>query len=472
MKKLYVKTYGCEMNIYDSQKMTALLGPWGYQISAHPEDADMVIINTCYIREKASEKLYSDLGRIKKMKDNRLKNGDDTVIVVAGCVAQAHGTEIYKQAPFVDLVVGPQSYHQLPILLSQAQRKKEEQKLFSSKKPGLGIIATDFPLESKFDYFPETTEIKGPTGLVTIQEGCDRYCHYCVVPYTRGAEYSRPVEDILKEVNQLVKAGVKEIVLLGQNVNAYHGSKGNKTWGLAELIEALEQIEQLERVRYTTSHPTDMTDDLIAMHGKSKKLLLLLHLPIQSGSDKVLKLMNRQHTVEEYRTIVHKLQEANALLRLSTDIIIGHPGETQEDFEQTLQVYQEIGYTQSYSFKFSPRPGTPAAIREDQVCESIKEERLFIFQEMANHQHKQFNQQSIGQIVPVFYDRKGHQSHQLIGKTLYGQSVHIEGNERLCGHTIPTLILNATASSLTGEIVTKEYPTFLIPEEEHLRRTE
>lgn len=445
------------MNVYDSQKMADLLAPWGYQNSPISEDADIVIVNTCHIREKASEKLYSDLGRLHKIKKQRQAEGKDQFLIVAGCVAQAHGAEVHRQAPFVDLVVGPQAYHQIPVLLSQAQRQKEILQNNNIVKPGMGIIATDFPIESKFDHLPDSSQRSGPSALLTIQEGCDRYCSYCVVTYTRGAEYSRPVDDVLKEAKQLVQNGARELVLLGQNVNAYHGVKQNKIWGLGALIEELEQMEGLHRIRYTTSHPTDMTDDLIAVHGRSQKLSLLLHLPIQSGSDAVLKAMNRRHTVAQYLERIDKIKNAQPKIRFSTDIIIGHPGETDKDFEDTLAVYKQVGYVQSYSFKFSPRPGTPSAIQLNQVDESIKDERLAIFQALALEQQKQFNQHSHAQIIPVLYDKIGHRAGQLMGKTTYGQSVHVEANPRILGHILNTKITSSTASSLTGEIITFEH---------------
>ena len=391
-KNLYIKTYGCQMNVYDSIKMQELLFPFGFKETTNIEDADMVILNTCHIREKASEKVYSELGRIKKIKDKRsLENKREMIIAVAGCVGQAEGEEIFKRASYVDIVVGPQSYHTLPDLVAKLARSEKH------------LIELDFVEEEKFDNLNVSSQNQGASAFVSVQEGCDKFCTFCVVPYTRGAEFSRPVEQIYRESMSMVTKGAKEIYLLGQNVNAYHGkANDNETHSLAKLIRHVAKIGGLKRIRYTTSHPRDMDDELIKLHGMEDKLMPFLHLPVQSGSNKILKLMNRKHTREEYFSIIDKLRVTKPDIVLSSDFIIGFPGETDEDFADTLDLVKKIKYGQCFSFKYSPRPGTPGATME-QVPENVKTERLAILQRELANQQLEINQQSVGKIMPVLF---------------------------------------------------------------------
>ena len=433
------------MNVYDSGKMVDLLAPLGYEVVDAPAEADMVILNTCHIREKAEEKVFSDLGRIKDSK----KEG--AIIAVAGCVAQAEGEAIIQRAPYVDIVLGPQTYHRLPEMVERAQRARHE---------GMGKrfrhVDTDFPVEAKFDFLPEAVGPQGASAYVSIQEGCDRFCTFCVVPYTRGAEYSRPVQGIIEEARGLVDKGVKEIYLLGQNVNAYHGEglRGQGEWGLARLIEQLaHDLPQIERIRFITSHPKDMTQDLIDAHRDIPALMPYLHLPVQSGSNAILDRMNRQHTRQFYLDIIERLRAARPDLALSSDFIVGFPGETEQDFQDTLDLVSQVRYAQAYSFKYSIRPGTPAGAYEDQVPEGVKEERLARLQEQIAQLQLDFNQSKIGHTMPVLLDRMGKKPGQLIGKTPYLQSVYVQADLDLMGTIQSVSITDGFANSLAGVII-------------------
>ncbi|WP_342268156.1 tRNA (N6-isopentenyl adenosine(37)-C2)-methylthiotransferase MiaB [Candidatus Tisiphia endosymbiont of Empis tessellata] len=442
-KKLFIKTYGCQMNVYDSIKMQDLLDPFDYQPTDSMHQADMIILNTCNIREKAAEKMYSELGRIKQIKDDRKSKGEGNVIVtVAGCVAQAEGDEIFRRASYVDIVVGPQSYYDLPELIAKIARHEKH------------VIKLDFVEEAKFDKLPEQSNIQGVSSLISVQEGCDKFCTFCVVPYTRGAEFSRSLEQIYREIIKSVSNGVKEVILLGQNVNAYHGKTiEGKEYSLADLISYIAEIPSLERIRYVTSHPIDMTEDLILLHGSEPKLMPFLHLPVQSGSNKILKSMNRRHNRDYYFDIINRLRNARRDIVFSSDFIVGFPGETDEDFADTLDLVKKVGYGQCYSFKYSPRPGTPAAVKE-QVPEHIKSRRLAILQQEISRQQLLFNESCIGKIMPVLFDRDGKLDNQLIGKTCYMQSVHVINPAKdLFGQIIDIKITEAGASSLSGEMV-------------------
>jgi len=432
------------MNVYDSIKMQELLSPFGFESTEDMDEADMVILNTCHIREKASEKVYSELGRIKKVKDQRLGRGlPDMIIAVAGCVGQAEGGEIFRRAHYVDIVVGPQSYHTLPDLVAKIARSEKH------------LIELDFIEEEKFDNLPTNYESQGASAFVSIQEGCDKFCTFCVVPYTRGAEFSRKVEEIHRESMEVVAKGAKEVHLLGQNVNAYHGKAGgDKDYSIADLIRHVSTINGLERIRYTTSHPRDMDDDLISVHGTESKLMPFLHLPIQSGSNKILKSMNRKHTREEYLTIIDKLRVARPDIIMSSDFIIGFPGETDEDFTDTLDLVKKVQYGQCYSFKYSPRPGTPAASMK-QVPEEIKSERLAILQKELSRQQLEFNKKCEGKIFPVLFEKTGKFENQIVGKTPYMQSAHIDNADKsLIGKIIDVKIIKGFATSVAAELVT------------------
>ncbi|MGL4226824.1 MAG: tRNA (N6-isopentenyl adenosine(37)-C2)-methylthiotransferase MiaB [Rickettsia sp.] len=443
-KKLYIKTYGCQMNVYDSVKMQDLLYPFGYEPTENIEEADVIILNTCHIREKAAEKTYSELGRIKKLQDARKKQGlNSAIIVVAGCVAQAEGEEIFTRTPYVDIVVGPQSYYNLPELISKVVRHEKH------------LIDLDFVEEAKFDNLPEQLYPQGASAFISVQEGCDKFCTFCVVPYTRGAEFSRNGEQVYREALKVVSSGAKEITLLGQNVNAYHGKgPADKILSLADLLGHLAQIPNLERLRYMTSHPIDMTDDLIKLHGTEPKLMPFLHLPVQSGSNNILKAMNRKHDRDYYFDIISRLREARPDIVVSSDFIVGFPGETDEDFEDTLDLVRRVKYGQCYSFKYSPRPGTPGATRTDQVPEHVKSERLTILQKELTSQQLAFNESCEGSIMQVLFDRNGKFDDQLIGKTPYMQSVYIHNpNKSLLGQVVDVKITKASSNSLTGEII-------------------
>ncbi len=448
-KKLFIRTYGCQMNVYDSERMADLLGPLGWSDAEAPDDADLVVLNTCHIREKASEKVFSELGRLRKIKDERKAAGisRDLMIAVAGCVAQAEGDFILERAPYVDIVMGPQTYHKLPELVARVERMKAE----DGDGPGRGVLSTDFPADVKFDHLPAPTA-NGPSAFLSVQEGCDKFCTFCVVPYTRGAEYSRPVDKVLAEARALVASGAREITLLGQNVNAYHGlSPSSGEWGLGHLIRELATIDGLDRIRYTTSHPRDLADDLIEAHRDVPALMPFLHLPVQSGSDRILRAMNRGHTGAQYRDLVARLRDAQPDLALSSDFIVGFPGETERDFQATMDLVAEVGFIQAYSFKYSARPGTPAAGLEDQLSEEAKSERLAALQGLLMEQQGAFNRSCLGREMDVLLDRAGKLPGQLVGRSPYMQPVHLAGAEGLHGEIVRLRIIEVTAGSLTGE---------------------
>ena len=429
------------MNVYDSERMTDVLAPLGYVPTDAADDADMVILNTCHIREKASEKVYSELGRVKKLKDLKAEKGEDMILAVAGCVAQAEGEEIINRQPAVDMVFGPQTYHELPALVARANAKERR------------ILNTEFPVEEKFDHLPTARRMAGPAAFLSVQEGCDKFCTFCVVPYTRGAEFSRPVHQIAEEAQQMVDAGVREITLLGQNVNAFHGAspKGNgDTWSLGLLVRHLAEIDGLQRIRYTTSHPRDMDDELISAHKDVPELMPYLHLPIQSGSDKILAAMNRQHTAEQYVRLIEKIRHARPDIALSCDFIVGFPGETEEDFEATMALVQEVGYAQAFSFKYSVRPGTPAAEMADQVPEAIKSARLEALQDLLGRQQREFNQSCVGKSFDVLLEKQGRHKGQLIGRSPYLQAVHMDAPRELIGQMACVIIKDAQPNSLSG----------------------
>ena len=447
MKRLFIKTWGCQMNVYDSQRMADVLAPMGYTPVNQPDDADMVILNTCHIREKATEKVFSELGRLRATKAAKRAAGHgDMMIAVAGCVAQAEGAEITARAPYVDLVFGPQTYHDLPDMVATAARQG-------------GLVNTDFPVEAKFDRLPEEAADPGPSAFVSVQEGCDKFCTFCVVPYTRGAEYSRPVAQIVAETDRLVRRGAREVTLLGQNVNAYHGEASDGTvWGLGRLILRLAEIDGLSRIRYTTSHPRDVDAALIHAHGTVPQLMPFLHLPVQSGSDRILAAMNRKHTADHYRQVIDQLRDARPDLALSSDFIVGFPGETAQDFAETLRLVTDIGFAQAYSFAYSARPGTPAATMEDGVSDAEKSERLQAIQQVLNAQQLAFNQAMVGRAVPVLFDRRGRHPGQIQGRSPWMQSVHVRGSDRLLGQIEPVSVDMARANSLAGSLVLAEPP--------------
>ncbi|MGI9387901.1 MAG: tRNA (N6-isopentenyl adenosine(37)-C2)-methylthiotransferase MiaB [Methyloligellaceae bacterium] len=439
-KRLYVKSFGCQMNVYDSGRMEDVLYPDGYEPTANIDAADLVVLNTCHIREKAAEKVYSELGRVRQAKDRRSAAGKTTLITVAGCVAQAEGEEIIKRAPVVDIVVGPQSYHHLPELVGRANDGQRH------------IVDTAFPEEDKFARLPVRPR-RAPTAFLTIQEGCDKFCTFCVVPYTRGVEYSRPVSEILAEAERLAASGAREITVLGQNVNAYHGAlPDGSACALAELLDRLGMIGGIERLRYTTSHPSDMDDNLVAAHRDNAKLMPYLHLPFQSGSDRILAAMNRRHRAADYLVIVKRLRAVRPDLALSTDIIVGFPGETDEDFDATLELVERVKFAQAYSFKYSARPGTPAATREDQVPEDVKSARLHMLQERLNQQQLDFNASCIGQALPVLFDRPGRNAGQIVGRSSYLQAVHVHAPLERIGEIAKVEITGAGPNSLKGVV--------------------
>ena len=436
-KRLFIKTYGCQMNVYDSGRMADVLAPLGYTATETPDDADMVILNTCHIREKAAEKVFSDLGRIRLHKTAREQTGDDMIIAVAGCVAQAEGAEIMRRAPYVDIVLGPQTYHRLPEMVARATRSK-----------GGGVLDTDFPVEPKFDHLP-APRADGPTAFLSIQEGCDKFCTFCVVPYTRGAEYSRPASAVLHEARGLVASGAKEITLLGQNVNAYHGENSDgATWSLGRLIRALAEIDGLARIRYTTSHPRDMDDDLMTAHRDVPQLMPFLHLPVQSGSDKILAAMNRGHTRDDFKRIIDTLRSYRPDLALSSDFIVGMPGETDKDFAETMKLVRDITFAQSFSFKYSPRPGTPAAVMQNQIPEDVKNQRLYELQALLDDQLTAFNASMIGRTIDVLLTHAGRHPGQIIGRSPYLQAVHVTADKRHIGQIVPLKIAALEAYSL------------------------
>jgi tRNA-2-methylthio-N6-dimethylallyladenosine synthase len=421
------------MNVYDSERMRDVLTPLGYALADAPDDADLVILNTCHIREKATEKVFSEIGRLRAHKDRRAAEGKSTTIAIAGCVAQAQGEEIIARAPAVDLVVGPQAYHKLPELIARAAREKGER------------LATDFAAEEKFDALPARAA-DGVTAFLSIQEGCDKFCTFCVVPYTRGAEYSRPVADILAEARQLIDQGVREVTLLGQNVNAYHAASAS----FADLLSSLARIEGLQRLRYTTSHPVEMTDELIALHGAEPKLMPYLHLPVQSGSDRILKAMNRKHDAALFHDIVARLRAARPDVALSSDFIVGFPGETDADFAATLDLVRGVGFASAFSFKYSPRPGTPAAAMAGQVSEAVKSERLAHLQALLTQQQRAFNNAQIGTVLPVLVVGPGRKPGQMHGRSPYLQAVHFDDERTRPGDTIDVRIEAASQNALAG----------------------
>jgi tRNA-2-methylthio-N6-dimethylallyladenosine synthase len=438
MKKLFIKTYGCQMNVYDSARMAELLAPIGFCSSDTPDDADMVILNTCHIREKAAEKIYSELGRLRQQKEKR-----KLTIAVAGCVAQAEGAEIIARVPQVDIVVGPQSYHRLPEMIARIARS------------GGQALETEFPVLEKFDALPKDTSPGGVCAFLTVQEGCDKFCSFCVVPYTRGPEYSRTVAQIEEEATRLVSRGARELTLLGQNVNAYRGEgPDGKTWSLAKLLRQLARIEGLSRLRYMTSHPRHMSDDLIAAHGDLAQLMPFLHLPVQSGSDAVLRAMNRGHTVDDYRRTIDRIRDARPDIALSSDFIVGYPGESDADFATTLALVHDVGFAQSYSFKYSRRPGTPAAAARKQIPDTIKEERLQELQTVLGEQRTRFDAASVGRVLDVLFEKPGRRAGQAIGRTAYLQAVHVEDASAHIGEIRRVHVDAVFPNSLKGSLVT------------------
>ena len=449
-KKVFIKTYGCQMNVYDSTRMADSLAPQGYSETDQIDDADLVLLNTCHIREKASEKVYSELGRIRQLKEKRAKTGKETMIGVAGCVAQAEGAEIQRRAPIVDLVVGPQSYHKLPGLVARSAGRNNEPDL----------VETEFPVEDKFDHLPNPTrrqiKARGASAFLTVQEGCDKFCSFCVVPYTRGAEVSRPLKQIVDEARLMAESGVREMTLLGQNVNAWHGldQSGNEV-GLGELLFELAKIDGLSRLRYTTSHPNDMDDTLIAAHRDLDCLMPYLHLPVQSGSDKILKAMNRRHTRDDYFRVIERVREARCDIALSGDFIVGFPGESDEDFEDTMDLVRRVGYASAYSFKYSPRPGTPAADEEVQVDEAIKTERLQRLQALLLEQRDSFNASCLNREMTLLLERKGREPGQLVGRSPWLQPVQLDAPEELIGEIVNVRVSELSTNSLFATLLDK-----------------
>jgi len=437
MKKVFVKTYGCQMNVYDSERIMESLSENGYKQTDNLNESDLIVFNTCHIREKAAEKLYSDIGRLKKIRKEKK-------IIVAGCVAQAEDKEIIQRMPEVDLVIGPQTYHKIPELVSKLNKKKK-------------YVETDFPIENKFNLLSERVRSdKKPTAFLTIQEGCDKFCTFCVVPYTRGAEYSRTTKELIEETKQLINQGVSEITLLGQNVNAYHGEGlSGGISNLANLIYELSKLDGLERIRYTTNHPVDVNQELIDAHKDITKLMPYIHLPVQSGSNRILKLMNRKHTCEEYIEIIENIRNARNDIALSSDFITGFPGETDKDFESTIELVKKIKYAQAYSFNYSPRPGTPSADYERQIPQNIKSERLKLLQDILKQQQLEFNNQSKGKIVRILVERKGKEINHLVGKTPHMQSVFFNNikNKNKIGDFIDIRIDSIKVNNLSGELV-------------------
>jgi tRNA-2-methylthio-N6-dimethylallyladenosine synthase len=435
LKRLYIKTYGCQMNVYDSERMADVLAPLGYGVTDSPEHADLVVLNTCHIREKATEKVYSELGQIRRMKEARRAEGGAMTIAVAGCVAQAEGEEILRRQPAVDLVVGPQSYHQLPELIARAHRARGER------------LAADFAPDEKFDALSTERRPGGVTAFLTVQEGCDKFCTFCVVPYTRGGEWSRPAEAIEAEARALASKGVREVTLLGQNVNAYAGEGG-----LAGLIRRLAKIPGLDRIRYTTSHPRDMDEALIAAHAEVEQLMPYLHLPVQAGSDRVLKAMNRAHTAESYVRLIEKIRVSRPDIAISGDFIVGFPGERDADFEATLELVREVGYASAFSFKYSRRPGTPAAAMPGQVADQAKDERLARLQALLEDQQAAFNARQQGRVLPVLFEKTGRHPGQLVGRSPYLQAVHASAPDRLIGEIVSVRIESSARNSLAGSL--------------------
>jgi tRNA-2-methylthio-N6-dimethylallyladenosine synthase len=443
-RKLYVKSFGCQMNVYDSQRMADTLAPEGYVETATAEDADLIILNTCHIREKAAEKVYSELGRMRRLQEKAAADGRRLLVAVAGCVAQAEGEEIVRRAPAVDLVVGSQNYHRLPDLLARAERDGR-------------AVDTEFPVDDKFDHLAvpslAATRARGVTAFVTVQEGCDKFCTFCVVPFTRGAETSRPINKIVAEVERLADAGVREITLIGQNVNAYHGAgPDGPPWSLARLLERLAQLRSIERLRYTTSHPLDMDEDLIAAHRDLPTLMPQLHLPVQSGSDRILAAMNRRHTRADYLAVVSRLLKARPDMALTSDFIVGFPGETEDDFAATLSLVGEVGYSGAFSFKYSPRPGTRGAEMDEQVDETTKSDRLHRLQRVIDHNQATFNRRCLGRTFDVLFERPGRHNGQIVGRSPYLQPVQIEAPISLIGQIAAVTVTEVARNSLFGAL--------------------
>jgi len=446
-KRLHVITWGCQMNVYDSGRMADVLAPLGYAPTATPDDADMVILNTCHIRDRAAEKVFSELGRLRVIKQARAQAGQGTILAVAGCVAQAEGKELLTRAPFVDIVLGPQTYHRLPEMVARASRAAGH------------VIDTDFPVEAKFDHLPDTTAPQGVTAFLTVQEGCDKFCSFCVVPYTRGAESSRPALAVLHEARQLVRLGARELTLLGQNVNAWHGdAPDGGTWTFGRLVRALADIPDLLRIRYTTSHPRDMADDLILAHRDVPALMPFLHLPVQSGSDRVLAAMNRKHTRDDYLRLVDRLRDARPDLAMASDFIVGHPGETDADAEATLDLIRRVGFAQAYSFAYSPRPGTPAAGAPGQVPAAVKDARLQALQALLRDQAASFNKATEGKTLPVLFTGLGRRPGQLSGRSPFLQPVHVDASPALIGQVVPVTIMHGSPTSLSGTLIQELTP--------------
>ena len=444
-KKVFLKTYGCQMNVYDSQRMADALAADGYAPTETIEDADLVLLNTCHIREKAAEKVYSELGRIRQLKQARVAEGREMLVGITGCVAQAEGSEIARRAPVVDLVVGPQSYHRLPQAVQRA-------------RAGDRVVAIDFAIEEKFEKLPELRKAevarRGVSAFLTVQEGCDKFCTFCVVPYTRGSEVSRPVAQILAEAERLGAAGVREVTLLGQNVNAWHGvGPGGDEWGLGQLLSRLAEVPGIARLRYTTSHPRDMDDALISAHRDLPALMPYLHLPVQSGSDRILKAMNRRHTAAEYLRLIERIRTARPDIAMSGDFIVGFPGETDDDFEATMQIVRDTGYASAFSFKYSPRPGTPGASMKNHVDEQVKDERLQRLQALINEQQAGFVNSLVGKSFDVLIDKPGRQPGQIVGKSPWLQHVILDENAGQIGDIVPVRITRAAFNSLFAEAV-------------------
>jgi tRNA-2-methylthio-N6-dimethylallyladenosine synthase len=442
-RRLHVITWGCQMNVYDSNRMADVLAPLGYAPAEAPDGADMVILNTCHIRDRAAEKVFSELGRLRVLKQAREAEGGRMIIAVAGCVAQAEGAEIVARAPYVDIVLGPQTYHRLPEMVARASRAAG------------AVIETDFPAEDKFDHLPEASAPSGPTAFLTIQEGCDKFCSFCVVPYTRGAEQSRPQAAVIAEARRLVALGAREITLLGQNVNAWHGEGPAGPSSLGRLVRALAEIADLARIRYTTSHPRDMDDDLIAAHRDVPQLMPFLHLPVQSGSDRILAAMNRRHTAADYVALIDRLRAVRPDIALSSDFIVGHPGETDADFDATMALVRNVGFAQAFSFKYSTRPGTPAAAAPGQVPEAEKDRRLQDLQALLREQQAAFNADCVGRVVDVLFSGAGRRPGQISGRTPWLQPVHPIGPDSLIGQIARVKITAANPNSLNATLLTQ-----------------
>jgi tRNA-2-methylthio-N6-dimethylallyladenosine synthase len=444
-KKLFIKTWGCQMNVYDSGRMADVVAPLGYAATNDVADADLVIFNTCHIREKATEKLFSELGRLRPHQKAKADSGGRMMVAVAGCVAQAEGSEIQRRAPYVDMVFGPQTYHQLPEMIAKVSR-------------GAGIVLnTEFPAEPKFDQLPSEHTTADVSAFLSIQEGCDKFCSFCVVPYTRGAEFSRSVASLVAEAEKLVAGGAREITLLGQNVNAFHGEgPDGKTWGLGRLFHRLADIPNLKRLRYMTSHPRDMDGELITAHRDLPQLMPFLHLPVQSGSDTILEAMNRKHTADDYRRLIDRLRAVRPDLAVSSDFIIGFPGESDKDFQDTMQLIRDIGFAQAYSFTYSRRPGTPAAVMPNQIEDSVKNARLQELQQLLRDQQERFNQGMMGKDLPILFDRPGRMEGQVHGRTPYMQAIHVDAPQRVIGQEMMVNVTTVGMNSLGGDLVLEQ----------------